>query len=233
MDDKDASKVVEKIFQMVFDAPSGYDLNELFNKLAFDLRLPQPVKDSITGKTTWSITNRPVKVSAQSNIAKVDVDEGWRRPYVQIGGIEDILKRWDDINIVSAERNFNSSNFNMSDPIYACENVYRCADCHSCKNIVFVEGCANSEYLLASARSANCNFCIKAYDSGNSSNSYHVICSNKIINSLFIQDCYDLYECMFCAHIASAKYCILNMQFEKSEYFKLKQVVANYVLGNL
>ena len=76
------------------------------------------------------------------------------------------------------------------------------------------------------------NFCIRCDDSKNCSNSYNVICSNKVNNSLFIQDCFDLYECMFCSHIASKRYCIANMQFEEQEYFAIKKVIIDWILNS-
>ena len=98
--------------------------------------------------------------------------------------------------------------------------------------MVFCDSCANSEYLLASQRTASSNFCIRCDDSKNCSNSYNVICSNKVINSLFIQDAFDLYECMFCSHISSKKYCIANMQFEKEEYFEIKETIINWIMNS-
>jgi hypothetical protein len=53
------------------------------------------------------------------------------------------------------------------------------------------------------------------------------------MNSLFIQDCYDLYECMFCAHISSRRYCIGNMEFSESEYNRLKPLIIDYILSGL
>ena len=88
------------------------------------------------------------------------------------------------------------------------------------------------EYTLASQRSKSCSFCIRTDDSKNCSNSYNVICSNKVINSLFIQDCYDLYECIFCSHIASKRYCIANMQFEEAEYFEIKKLIIDWILSS-
>ena len=230
MDDQTALTTVDKIFQMVFDQPNRFNLEELFRKLATGMRLPCPVQDAITGDTTWSIADKSQNFITQQNVSDLYQDKGWIKPHRLLSDMNEILEIWSEINLISTERHFDSINVAKSDPIYACENAYRCADCHGCSNIIYTEGCTNSEYLLASARSANCNFCIKADDSSNCSNSYHVICSNKIINSLFIQDCYDLYECMFCAHISSRKYCIANMEFEQSEYHKLKSLVIDYTL---
>ena len=49
--------------------------------------------------------------------------------------------------------------------------------------------------------------------------------------SLFIQDCFDLYECLFCAHIVHQKFCIANMQFEEAEYFAIKAQVIEWILS--
>ena len=88
------------------------------------------------------------------------------------------------------------------------------------------------KYLLASQRSGTCSFCIRTDDSKDCSNCYSVICSNKVRNSFFIQDCFDLDECMFCAHIASKRFCIANMQFEEEEYYEIKKAVVSWILNS-
>ena len=88
-----------------------------------------------------------------------------------------------------------------------------------------------SEFLLGCQRTGGSNFCIRVDDSGNCINSYNVICSAKISNSFFIQDCKNLEECMFCSHISDKKYCISNMQFEKEEYFEIKKEIIKWILG--
>ena len=98
--------------------------------------------------------------------------------------------------------------------------------------MIFCDSCGDSEFLLASQRSSVCNFCIRTDDSTNCSNSYNVICSNKISNSLFIQDCFDLYECMFCSHIASKRFCIANMQFDEDEYYEIKKAIVRWILSS-
>ena len=235
MDNQKALMIVDKIFQMVFDRPNQFSLDELFLKLAKDMRLPHSVQDAITGDTAWSIAGPKQKFITQQNTVAFEQEKSWikTRSSIKNLSVDEVLKIWSEINLISTERCFDSINVARSDPIYGCENAWQCADCHDCKNIVFTEGCANSEYLLASARSANCNFCIKADDSDNCSNSYHVVCSGKIMNSLFIQDCYDLYECLFCAHISSRKYCIGNIEFSQAEYNRLKPLVISYIFNRI
>ena len=67
---------------------------------------------------------------------------------------------------------------------------------------------------------------------GGCHNSYNVVCSGKISNSFFIQDCNTLYECMFCSHISNKRYCIANMQFEEEEYFEIKNSIIEWILQN-
>ena len=102
---------------------------------------------------------------------------------------------------------------------------------HNCKNIIFSDGCSDSEYIIASQRTSGSTNCIRVDDSGNCSNSYNVICSAKISNSFFIQDSNSLHECMFCSHIANQRYCIANMQFEKEEYFAIKKEIIKWILS--
>lgn len=143
---------------------------------------------------------------------------------------DNLQRRGDSMNLTTTERVFDSINVAKSDTIYSCQNVYHSTDCRECKDIVFCDSCGHSNYLLASQRSGNCAYSIRTDDSGNCSNCYNVICSSKITNSLFIQDCYDLHECMFCSHIANKRYCIANMQFEKEEYKLIKEQVIQWIL---
>lgn len=105
-------------------------------------------------------------------------------------------------------------------------------DCRECKNTIFSDGCANSEFIIASQRTGKSSYCIRVDDSGSCMNSYNVICSAKISNSFFIQDCNSLYECMFCSHISNRRYCIANMQFEENEYFEIKKQIVNWILSS-
>lgn len=150
----------------------------------------------------------------------------------KITSLEELIKIWNNNNLTTTERVYDSENVFQSDTIYRCENVYRSSNCSDSKNIVYSDSCGASEYLLASQRTGTSTFCIRVDDSKDCSNSYNVICSNKIINSFFIQDCFDLYECIFCSHIASKKYCIANMQLEEEEYFEIKEAIIEWILNS-
>lgn len=232
MSEKDAMRVIQKIFQSVFERESPFSVSDTLSKFAFDIKLPKQVYDSTTNEVTYADSIHNGKYITLNNMEKRDQTEGWMLEKVEVHSLEEIIQIWREINLTTTERVYDSVCVSKSDTIYQSENIYHCTDCSEDKNLVFCDSCHQSEFLLASCRSVSSNFCIRCDDSQNCSNSYSVICSNKIINSLFIQDCFDLYECMFCSHIAGKKYCIANMQFEKEEYFEIKKVVVEWILNS-
>ncbi len=230
MNNKEALEKANKIFVNIFDRNNPFSLDEILTKFAFDIKLPQKVYDSMTSKETWAESVNPSKFITQNNMELYDKQHGWMQKKKEIDSLEDVLKYWKKINYTTTERIYDSDNVSKSDTIYKSENVYRSLDCRECKNILFSDGCASSEFLIGCQRTGGSNFCIRVDDSGECINSYNVICSSKISNSFFIQDCKDLDECMFCSHIGNKKYCIANMQFEKEEYFEIKKEIINWIL---
>lgn len=227
MKEKLAKEIVDKIFANVFNCENPFTTGEILEKFAFDIKLPQAVTDSTTGEVTWAESINPSKFITNENSFKRD---NWMLPKKEINGLQDILDVWQKINYTTTERNYNSENVFECDTVYSSENVVRSANCFGCKNVIFSDGCHNGEYLLASQRSGDCSYCIRVDDSNGCVNSYNVICSGKISNSLFIQDCNTLHECMFCAHIANKRFCIANMQFEEEEYYAIKKEIIKWIM---
>ena len=232
MTDEKTLKIVQKIFLAVFGSSNPYSLDEILKLFAFDVHLPKEVHDSITGVATWADSVSSGKFITNENMALKDKREGWMVPKREIHSLTDIISLWDAINFTTTERVYDSIDVVQSDTIYRCQNVYRSTGCSDSTNLIFCDSCTNCEYLLASQRSGTCSFCIRTDDSKDCSNCYSVICSNKVCNSFFIQDCFDLDECMFCAHIASKRFCIANMQFEEEEYYEIKKVVVSWILNS-
>lgn len=228
MNEKRAKTIIDQVMMAIFDAKCPWSPEEFMQKFAFDIKLPVMTYDSTTGEETWAESLSSTRfITFQNEEARED----WMLPKREITSIDDIIEIWHETNYTTTERNFNSINVAQSDTVYDSENVWRSANCTRCKNIVFCDSCHESEYLLASQRSTASSFCIRADDSTTCSNSYNVICSNKISNSLFIQDSSTLHECMFCSHLVNKRYCIANMQFEKDGYFNIKKKVIEWILG--
>ena len=232
MNDKLALEIINKIFNSIFDKNNSFSLEELLEKYAFDIKLPKQVNDSVTNEITWADSINSGKFITNKNMEIKDSKDGWMLPKREISNLQELIDIWNSINLTTTERVYDSINVCKSDTIYRSENVYRCTDCSESKNIIYCDSCMNCNYTLASSRSSNCDFCIRTDDSKDCSNSYNVICSNKVKNSLFIQDCFDLYECMFCSHIATKKYCIANMQFEEEEYYEIKKTIIEWILNS-
>ena len=232
MNDKLALEIINKIFSSVFDKNNSFSLEELLEKYAFDIKLPKQVNDSITNEITWADSINSGKFITNKNMEIKDNKDGWMLKKREINNLQELIDIWNSINLTTTERVYDSLNVCKSDTIYRSENVYRCTDCSESKNIIYCDSCSNCNFTLASSRSSNCDFCIRTDDSKDCSNSYNVICSNKVKNSLFIQDCFDLYECMFCSHISTKKYCIANMQFEEEEYYEIKKTIIEWILNS-
>lgn len=232
MNDNKAMEIINKIFKNVFEVNCPYKLDEVLEKFAFDIKLPKQVLDSTTNEVTWADSISSGRFITLDNMEKRDTSVGWMLERQEINNLQDLINIWNSINLTTTERVYDSINVSKSDTIYGCQNVYRSTDCSNCKNVTFCDSCVNSEFLLASQRSNTSAFCIRTDDSKDCSNSYNVICSNKVSNSLFIQDCFDLYECMFCSHIANKRFCIANMQFEEKEYFEIKKMIIEWILNS-
>ena len=230
MNDNKALEIVNKIFKTIFDKENNYSMEEILEKYAFDIKLPKQVNDSITNEITWADSINSGRFITNENMQKKDQNEGWMLPKREINNLQELIDIWNTVNLTTTERVYDSTNVVKSDTIYRCENVYRSSDCRECKNTIYCDSCGNSEFLLASQRSSICNYCIRTDDSGYCSNSYNVVCSSKINNSLFIQDCSNLYECMFCSHISNKRFCIANMQFEEEEYYEIKKTIIDWIL---
>ncbi|MDO4399035.1 MAG: hypothetical protein Q4C24_01955 [Candidatus Saccharibacteria bacterium] len=230
MKDKIAKDITNKTFLSIFDLNTKITKAEILKHFAFDIKLPVMVNDSTTGEETWAESMNPTKYITQQNSEQ---RETWMLEKRQISSVDDIIATWREINYTTTERNYNSENVFESDTVYSCDNVIRSADCNDCHNIMFCDGCQHCNYCIASQRSGNCEFCLRVDDSSSCTNSYNVICSGKISNSFFIQDCSDLHECIFCAHINNKRYCIANMQFEKAEYFKIKDEIIKWIFSEI
>lgn len=226
-----AKSIVDKTFLAVFGRQNPYDLATFQHKFAFDVFLPRSVQDYETGQETWTDAAKGEKFITEVTSDRIDKERGWMRPKEELKSLDQILQIWQEINSTNTERGSDNTNILESDTIYRSENIYRCSNCNDAKNLVFCDSCGRSEYLVACSRSFNDNFCIRTDDSANCSNCFEIMYSAKVANSFFIQDCFDLYECLFCAHILHQKFCIANMQFEEDEYFAIKDQVIKWILS--
>lgn len=232
MNEDKTNEIINKIFLNIFDQENHFSLKELKEKFAFDISLPRQVIDVTSNEITWTDSLNNTNFITNKNMLKHDQEQGWMLPKKNISNLSELLTIWQTINLTTTERVYDSINVVKSDTIYNCENIYQSTDCRFSNNLIFCDSCGNSSFLMASKRSNTCNFSIRCDDSKNCNNCYNIICSNQISNSFFIQDCSNLYECMFCSHIASKKFCIANMQFSESEYYIIKKQIMSWIINS-
>ena len=65
---------------------------------------------------------------------------------------------------------------------------------------------------------------------GECSNSFNVQWSTKITNSMFIQNCANMQDSMFCSHLNSKRFYIANMQYSETDYKRIKDMVVRWIL---
>jgi hypothetical protein len=226
----DAQTILDKIVGQVFGYKNPLTLQQFQERYAFDIRLPSQVTDATTGEATWASSINPAKFITFANAQKrVEVDD-FMIPKRPVATIQDILTAWNETNYAATERSVESLNLLESDSIMRSENVYRSQDINDSKNILFSDGGFNNEFMAAMQRSNNSTFSIRVEDSRFVSDSFSVNWSNKVSKSFFINDCFDVVDCMFCSHLGGKQYCIANMQFEEAEYKKLKDIVVRWIL---
>lgn len=232
MNDQKARQISDYIFKEVFQRDNNYSLEQIRKKFAFDTPLPSQVNCALSGVKAWSFSEESKKVASQRAVADSFKKDEWMRKRKPLISIEDILKAWKEINYITGEKYINSKEVSESDGIYNSLSIYRSVSIFDSKNIVFSYKIFDSNYMLACRDSSSCTLGIRVKESIYCSSCFEASWSNKVSKSMFIHDCFDLYECLFCSHLRSKKYCIANMQFEKEEYFKIKKLVIDWILRN-
>lgn len=230
MDEAQAKQILDKIIGQIFGYQNPLSLEQFTQKFAFDVRLPQKVFDSTDNSETWAQSTNPTKFikmdTARERYTKKELE-----PKQPINSLQDLLARWDTINLTSTERQIDSVNIAQCDNIYHSENIFHSMDVSYSKNIIFSDGVHESDYVAASQRSNKSSFCIRLEDSTECSNSFGISWCGKVTNCLFLHDCSDVQDSMFCTNIQGKRFCIANMQFEEAEYNQLRQQVVQWILS--
>ncbi|MCB9822705.1 hypothetical protein H6800_00330 [Candidatus Nomurabacteria bacterium] len=231
MNEVKAKEILDKIVKQVFQAENPLSLSQFFEKFAFDVRLPNKVVDATDGSTTWANSVNPQKFVKMENATNNEATAS-KGLYAkqEIKDLNDLLSKWDHINLTTAEHVQESINVAESDLVDGSEDIFHSSDIHRCKNIIYCDGCGECEFMAASTRTIQSTFCIRVDDSIKCSDSFGVARSAGISNCLFIHDCGDMQDSMFCTNMRGGRYCIANMQFEKEEYEKLRKEVVEWIL---
>jgi len=230
MKQSDAKQILDEVVGQVFGYQNPLSLERAMTKFAFDVRLPQQVFESETGNETWAASMGQQRYIVNAKVMERAEQQDGLKPHRQFMSIDDVLAAWNEVNYASSERQIDSKNVLESDGVYHSDKVYRSIDIRKSKNILFSDGVDACDHVVAGQTSKSCQYTIRVEDSKNVSSSFNVIWSNKIQNSMFIQDCFDLEDCLFCTHLIGKKFCVANVQLDEVEYRRVKDMVARWAL---
>lgn len=231
MNNQKAKEIADYIFKAVFNKYSAYSLVELKKKFAFDIPMANKVACALSGENTWSFSVESEMTASQKAIANKFKQDEWMKKQQPLNSIEDVLEAWKKVNYITGEKYISSKDVSESDGVYNSIAVYHSVSVFDSKNIVFSYKIFDSNYMMGSRDNSSCTLGMRVKESIYCSSCFEVSWSNKVSRSMFIHDGFDLYECLFCSHLRSKKYCVANMQFEKAEYFKVKTMVIDWILN--
>lgn len=222
--------ILDQVIRQTTGLANPHSLEQAEGRFAFDIRLPQPVTDAFSGEVAWAQAVLPGKFVDIANTASFD-ESFWMKPTVKPANLSELLRLWNDVNVMAASRHLDSSDVEESDNIYSSQHVVRSIDVTSSRHVLWCDRVEDCEYVVATQRSRDCAYALRVEDSRNCAESISVSWSRNVVKSAFIHDCADIYESLFCAHLRGKKYCIANMQFDEATYFAIKPKVMRWVVG--
>jgi hypothetical protein len=121
-----------------------------------------------------------------------------------------------NLNVVG---NFNSPYLNYA---WRSKNSYMCWDLGYGENVLYSNAC---HYIKDSGDNGYCKkleLCYQCIDSQDSSMSDNLETCKSCLNSSYLFNCQGCSSCILCSNLRNKSYCILNKQYGKEEYEKLK-----------
>lgn len=224
--------MVNYIFKDVFGVDNPFSFDELIERFCESVPLPRQVKCALTGVETW-ISPLEVTKAVNPDACRRELKiEDWLKPKKALKTMDDVLSAWNEVNFQSAEKAMTSTNVEKSDSVMGSSDVYYSSLIGNSKNIYFSYNNFNCTHLAASRGNNSCSLGVRMMESVYCSSGFAVNFSNKCAKCLCVNDCFDLYDCLFCYNLASKRYCIANMQYEKAEYLKIREMVVKWILEN-
>lgn len=221
--------IADTIFQDVFDIQNPYSLDQLRQKFAFDIPRAKKVKCALSGKETWSFSDEGNKIASPQAIEDRFQKDEWMRKKIPLHSIEDVLHAWEEIQYIRGEKYIDAQDVFESNGVYQSRSVYHSISIFNSSNIMFSYKLFDCSSMFGCRDSSSCTFGIRIKESVYSSSCFEISWSSKISKSLYVHDGFDLFECMFCSHLRSKKYCIANIQFGKDEYMRIKKMMIVWI----
>lgn len=230
MNDEQMLQIADQISEDIFGRKLNFSSEQIEKRLTAGITLPKVLTCSRTDVPVYIYDPQPeYTVLSEEAFRDQSAQNDWMIEKTDIKNIEDFLQAWKGAQFMDGSKSRESNDVTKSDSVASSEGIYMSSLIGNSKNILFSHNNFFSNYLLACRGNSSCNFGIRIFDSIYCSSSYEVRWSNKVTKSMFINNCLDLYECIGCFGIRSKKYCIANMQFEKEEYMKIKEMILDWI----
>jgi len=229
MNEDKAKQIIDYTLKDIFQIDNPFSLEKFQKRFAIDIPKVLEFNCLLSNRRTWAFASPKDKIVSPVAVDERFEEDEWMQEK-DLNSMQDILNAWNDVNYQISEKYINSTNVLASDGVHNSDSVYQSVAIFDSKNIVFSYKIFNSNYMIASRDNSSCTLGIRVKDSIYCSSNFEVSWSNKVSRSMYVHDGYDLYECLFCSHIRSKKYCIANVQLEKEKYFELKKEVMKWIL---
>ncbi len=109
------------------------------------------------------------------------------------------------------------------------KNSYMCFDLGYGENVLYSNACHFIKDSQDNSYSKKLDLCYQCIDSQESSTSDNLEKCKNCIDSFFLFNCNGCSSCLLCSNLRNQKYCILNKQYSKEDYEKLKK---DYIDGS-
>jgi hypothetical protein len=119
-----------------------------------------------------------------------------------------------------ASHQLKTENCPYGDYVYRSANCYWCFDLESCQNCLYTFDSPYCQDCVDSFRLYKCELCWECVGLGHAYDSSFCVDSDYLRNCHFCNHCYKSEHLFGCVNLIHAKYCILNKQYSKEEYFQ-------------
>lgn len=217
---------LSQIWRMIFDVEQTLSLDMFMRRYSFDIQLTR------MGISAWNKQEVTFCRPYQHVIAQSELEEIEEAPLSgeKSSNITDILRYVLNEQVFCGSNSYESSQVIDSDNIFRSTQVFASRSVFNSKNVLFSANVTDLESCAACDNSGYSQFCIRAFDSGNSSRSFEIYQSDKCSNSFFISNSCDLRDCILCWNLKSKRYCIGNCQYSEAEYQILKKELLNLLI---
>jgi len=101
-------------------------------------------------------------------------------------------------------------------------DIKRCEDSAYCFTVLEAQNCHDMSFVGGPNR-----FCFQCLTTSNCENTICSHCTINCSNTAYSEFCHNCSDIIACNGLRNAKYCILNKQYSKEEYFILKEKIMN------